>query len=319
MAALAAALYTVLSTEPEADHALLLRSYRETIAGVSAAPERDAGAALGARAALLLLAARSTDSLARVEPAWREAGPGVYVKPDDAKMGWSATLAGLTPFGVASMAALDPGPPPATGSEAALREIAETRALGGSASAARTGDQTAAALFWNSGEPADFTNLIKPVLEARKLDALDTARILALDAIINIDSDIAIATFKDRYQHWRPVAAIGGPHAAPAEREPGWQPLVRTPNNPQYPSGGGVGSGALEAELPRLIGLTGAVEWRNGQTQQTRRWTDVPTMAAELALARVWAGVHFRSAIDAGRRIGRQIATEVMDRQLVPR
>jgi hypothetical protein len=33
----------------------------------------------------------------------------------------------------------------------------------------------------------------------------------------------------------------------------------------------------------------------------------------------VWAGAHFRSAIDAGRRFGGQVASEILDRQLLPR
>jgi hypothetical protein len=42
-------------------------------------------------------------------------------------------------------------------------------------------------------------------------------------------------------------------------------------------------------------------------------------MSDELASARAWAGAHFRSAVDAGRRIGRQIANDTTDGQLLPR
>lgn len=318
-AALAAALYTALAVEPEADQALLLRNYRDTLAAVKAAPERDAGAALGSRAAVLLLAARAGDRLGRVESALKEPGPGVYVKPGYAKLGTSVTLAGLAPFGVRSAQAFDPGPPPATGSEAAAGDIAEVRALGAAQSTMRSADQTAAALFWNSGEPGDYAAVVTPVLEAHKLDALDTARILALDAMISVDTGITMVLLKDRYQHWRPETAIAGPFAPAAERAAGWQPLVRVPNSPEYPSGGGSGAGGLEVVLPRLMGATGALEWRNSQTQQTRRWPDAAALANEFAAARVWAGVHFRSAVDAGRKVGRGVATEILDRQLLPR
>ena len=318
-AALAAALYTALAVEPEVDQALLLRNYRDTLAAVKAAPERDAGVALGSRAAALLLAARASDRLGRVESVLKEPGPGVYVKPGYAKMGSSVTLAGLAPFGVRSIPAFDPGPPPATGSEAAARDIAEVRALGAVQSVTRSADQTAAALFWNSGDPADYAALVTPVLEARKLDALDTARILALDALISVDTNIVIVAFKERYKHWRPETAIAGPFAAPADREAGWQALVRVPNSPDYPSGGGSGAGTLEVVLPRLMGATGPLEWRNSQTQQTRLWPDAAALANEFASARVWAGVHFRSAVDAGRKVGRGVATEILDRQLLPR
>ena len=319
MATLASALYTALAVEPEADQALLLRSYRDTLAAIKAAPEREAGVALGSRAAVLLLNARAGDRLARVEAGAREPAPGVFVRPAYAKMGSSTTLAGLAPFGVRSVAAFDPGPPPALGSEAAAREIAEVRAIGAIGSTTRSADQTAAALFWNSGDPGDYSMAVKATLEARKLDPLDTARIAALDAMISIDTNIASVLFKDRYHHWRPETAIAGPHAAAAHREADWQTLVRTPNSPDHPSGGGTFAGMIEVTLPRLVGMTGIVEWRNTQTGQTRRWPDAAAMASEIASARVWAGVHFRSAVEAGRKIGRGVATEVLDRQLLPR
>jgi hypothetical protein len=94
---------------------------------------------------------------------------------------------------------------------------------------------------------------------------------------------------------------------------------VSVPNSPQYPSGSGTFAGTLDVELPRLFALTGPIEWRNSQTGQTRRWSNASLAADEIASSRVWAGVHFRSAVDAGRRVGRQVASEILDRQLLPR
>jgi hypothetical protein len=74
----------------------------------------------------------------------------------------------------------------------------------------------------------------------------------------------------------------------------------------------------FEIELPRLFAMSGPVEWRNGQTGQLRRWPNVAAMADEMGASRVWAGAHFRSSVDAGRRVGRQVATEILDRQLLP-
>lgn len=318
-AALAAALYTALIVEPDADQALLVRRYRETLAGVTSAAERESGAVLGRQAALMLLAARSNDRLDRVEPKTPDAGPGVFTTPSYARMPRSIAAAGLAPFGVRSGSAFDPGSPPPPGSPAASRDIADVRTLGALASTVRTGDQTAAALFWISLESSDFTAWEKTTLEARKLDALDIARVAALDAIISVDSTIVGTVLKERYLHWRPEAAIAGPHAAPGDGDANWQPLVPAPNSPEYPSTGAIGAGITEVELPRLFAVNGAVEYRNGQTQQSRRWPNAETLADELVAARVWAGAHFRSSVDAGRRVGRQVATEILDRQLLPR
>ena len=309
----------MLAVEPDVDQPLLARRYRETLAGIAAAPERDAGVALGRHAALLLLAARAGDTLGRIEGLLRTPGPGVYVMPAYAKTPYSITLTRLAPFGVSSPRSFDPGAPPAVGSDAAAREIAELRTVGGVSAPGRTGDQTAAALFWNASQPADYEALIKPAIEARKLDTLAITRLLALDEMIGIDSSIVGVTFKDHYQRWRPDAAIAGPHAAPADRDAGWLPLVRAPASPDYPSSGGVGAGVMSVTLPRLYGLTGAIEMRNEQTQQGHRWDHAAALADELASARVWGGVHFRSAVDAGRRIGAGVATDILDHQLLPR
>jgi len=318
-AALAAAIYTALALETDADQALLLRRYRESLAAVKSAAERDAGATLGQQAALMLLLARAGDRTGRVEPPPVTPGPGVFTTPSYARMPRSIAIIGIAPFAVRSVTAFDPGPPPAVGSAAASRDIAEVRTLGSSTGSTRSGEQTAAALFWNSGEPSDFSSMVRPVLEARKLDTLDIVRILAFDALINIDGNIVTSVLKERYAHWRPEAAIAGPYAAAADAAKDWQGLVRSPNSPDYPSGAATAAGVLEIELPRLFAMNGPIEWRNGQTGQLRRWPDAAAMAEEMCGSRVWAGAHFRGSVEAGRRVGRQVAAEILDRQLLSR
>jgi hypothetical protein len=316
--AFAAAIYTALVGEPDAEHALLVRRYRESLSAVKSTSEREAGAILGQQAALMLLAARSNDRLERVEAPARAAAAGVFVVPPDVKTSRSIHGGRLAPFAIRSLAEFDPGPPPTVGSDASAREIAEVRSLGGVVTnVARNADQTAAALFWVSNEPSDFSALFLRGLEARKLANLDVARIAALDAMITFDSAVVGTTFKERYLHWRPESAIAGAFA-PA-RDAAWQPLVPAPPSPEYPSTGAISAGILAVELPRLFGLDGAIELKNGQTQQTRRWPSAAALAEEFAESRIWAGAHFRSAIDAGQRVGRRLASDVLDRQLQPR
>jgi hypothetical protein len=317
-AALATALYTALVVEPDADHALLVRRLRETLATVKNEAEREAGAGLGRQAATLLLLARAGDKLGRIEPEPREPKAGEFVAPAWVKMPRSITQSQLAPFGVRSVTAFDPGPPPAVGSALALRDIAEVRDLGAVASKGRSADQTAAALFWNSSEPSDFTAFIKARLEARKLDPLAMARIMALDAMISFDAGIVNSAQKERYVYWRPEGAITGPLAGP-DRDPAWQTLVRTPPNPDYPSGGATFAGVTEVEMARLFEVEGAIEIRNGHTGQLRRWPSAQALADELASARVWAGAHFRNSVETARRVGRAVTNEILDRQLLPR
>lgn len=316
-AALAAAVFTALIVEPEADQALLVRRQRDALAAVRAPAEREAGAMLGRQAALMLLAARSNDRLERVDAPPREAAAGVFVAPAGIKQVRSIHVARLAPFAIRSLADFDPGPPPLAGSDAAARETAEVRALGGRASSLRSNDQTAAALFWVSSEPGDLAPVLERALAARRLGALEIARIAALDAMISFDAAVVGTSLKERHVRWRPETAIAGEFAPARDAE--WQPLVPAPPSPEYPSTGAIGAGLLAIELPRLYGLDGVVELKNGRTQQTRRWPSAAAMADELAESRIWAGAHFRSSIDAGRRVGRQLASDVLERQLQPR
>lgn len=232
-AALAAALHTVLVLEPDADQALLVRRHRDTLTAVKAAGEREAGAILGQQAALMLLASRSADRLGRVEPRASTAVAGVFVELAGAKMPRSIAPASLAPFGIRSAAAFDPGPPPAVGSETAAREIADVRAVGGATSTVRSSEQTGAALFWVANEPTDFSAWLNSTLEARNLDALDVARVAALDAMIGIDVAIVGTVLKERYLHWRPETAIAGPFAT--DRDAARQPMVRAPDKSAIP------------------------------------------------------------------------------------
>jgi hypothetical protein len=75
----------------------------------------------------------------------------------------------------------------------------------------------------------------------------------------------------------------------------------------------------LEIELPRLFAMNGPIEWRNGQTGQLRRWPDCGGDGrGDVRIARL-AGAHFRGSVEAGRRVGRQVAAEILDRQLLSR
>jgi hypothetical protein len=104
------------------------------------------------------------------------------------------------------------GPP---GSEPALRDLREVRDVGSIHSRTRSADQAAAAIFWNSFDKPDQVAQLRDVARTRLLDALDTARWMALRSIATFDTRIAILTFKHRYNYWRPYTALR--HAATPE------------------------------------------------------------------------------------------------------
>lgn len=49
-----------------------------------------------------------------------------------------------------------------------------------------------------------------------------------------------------------------------------------------------------------------------------RRWTSIAAFVQEVSDAHIYAGIHFRSAVDIGTAMGRQIGTLAVDKHLAP-
>ncbi|RZJ13778.1 MAG: hypothetical protein EOP39_00005 [Rubrivivax sp.] len=318
-AAAASAARVVLASVPGADYALIDKTYDASLKAATDATARVKGVALGRRVALALLAARVDDTFARVEPPKVEAAPGIHVLTPEAKQESSVAVARLRPFGIRSVAAYDPGPPPPVGSTVAQRDLAEVRALGGRVSKQRTAEQSVIALFWNSGEGENGVLMLKTLAEGLKATPLEFARMLALTDMADLDSRIVYSGIKTRYRHWRPYNALRGDFADARLRDVTWEPLIHTPPNSDYPSGGAVGGGTLQALLTAFRGNSQApLVWVNTALSMTRSWATPDAMGRELADSRVWSGVHFRNSVDVGYRIGQRVAEEVLATQLRP-
>lgn len=315
-AAVASAVWGVLSAEPQAEHTKLARAYADAIAQLPEGPARQAGIALGLRSAQALLSLRAGDSFERIDGPKPAAAAGVFQPAAGRRSGFKVDKLPLPPFGVARIDAFEPGAPPSPDSDLGRRELAEVKALGARQSTSRSADQTAAALYWNSTLPSDEHEFIKLLLAANPQPALETARLLALMSMSDFDCRLLASHLKLKYQRWRPQTALGSEFTPAASRDGNWDPLMRTPADPEYPSGYGLWAGMADALYPLMQPKT--LTRFNSVTGQTRTWASVDALATELAASRVWGGVHFRSSVEAGRRLGRQLAEEVMATQLQP-
>jgi len=318
-AAVASAARVVLGSVPGADQALIDKTYEASLKGVTDAAARAKGVALGRRVALALLSVRADDSFSRVDPPKIEPAPGIHVLTPEHKQESGVGSARMKPFGIKDSAAFDPGPPPAVGSAVAQRDLAEVKALGGRVSTQRTGEQSVIALFWNSGEGEDAVAMLKTLAEQRKATPLEFARMLALMDMADLDSRIVYTGIKTKYRHWRPYNALRGAFADAKLRDASWEPLIHTPPNSDYPSGGAVGGGTLATLLTSFRGDSPApLVWVNTALSMTRSWPTPEAMGQELANSRVWSGVHFRNSVDVGYRLGQKVAEEVLATQLRP-
>jgi hypothetical protein len=203
--------------------------------------------------------------------------------------------------------------PPALGSEQYARDLAETRTMGSRTSTARTPDQTNSAWFWASASGAYLWNAVtQQLIEARGRDRdnqlLENARVFAALNIAMADAAIGCWDQKLKFNFWRPITAIreSGDHA--------WTPLFATPAHQDYPSGHSCISGAATVVLGDEFGEhTPFTLTSDGLVGVERTFRSFAEALEDVKDARVFAGIHFRTACDDGTVLGKAVAHYVLD------
>ena len=214
------------------------------------------------------------------------------------------------------------------------------------ASAALTDRQKMIAeLFDNKISSLGFSALFASQSHAMSLDEF-----VQYDFLTNLaafDTGIAVWNEKYRYDAVRPISAIrhvygdrpvrawGGPGRGtidlPASQ---WTSYTQTADHPEYPSGSASFCAAHAQASRRFLG-SDSLGWTVHAPKGSSRiepgitpagditigwatWTD---FARECGLSRLWGGVHFRSAIDAGAELGRRtgdVAYAFLRRHIAP-
>jgi hypothetical protein len=127
------------------------------------------------------------------------------------------------------------------------------------------------------------------------------------------DALVAVMDAKYQYNFWRPITAIrNGDHDGndATERSSTWMPFVDTPMHPEYPCAHCALAGSLGAVLKQEIdagsvpALTTTSPTANGAS---RSWTRIDDFVQEVANARIYDGVHFRTSTEVGTELGRKI------------
>jgi hypothetical protein len=218
---------------------------------------------------------------------------------------------GVTPFLKGTIGLDVKGPPPLSSLEFA-RDFEEVKTMGARHSMARTADQTAAAIFWTVQTGVPWYAAARAAATARGSSVVDNVRLFAALAAATADSQIACFEAKYRHNHWRPVTAIRN---APElnnpvlKGDPQWEPLLWTPNHPDYPSAHACFSGAAEAVLRAHFGsdeVNVSVTFPTlfGVTRTYSRFSQI---SQEVNDARVWGGIHFRNADTDGHDLGYRV------------
>jgi PAP2 superfamily len=206
-----------------------------------------------------------------------------------------------------------PGPPryDETPGSAFHREADEVRRAG----VQPTEEQRRVALYWaddpgKTPTPAGhWAWILTDLLRDGKAKLPDAAEQYA--RLTMAMSDAFVATWKVKYQLnlLRPVTYIQ--LAFDANWVP---PLMETPPFPEYPSGHSVQSGSAAAVLESFYGRDTAFEDRahNDRGWGPQRFRSFAAAAEQAAASRLYAGIHFRSAIEHGTTMGRCIGAQAL-------
>ena len=306
-AAVAAAAYGVLKRLYPARTALYQGEYDTALAALPVGDAKTKGLALGAEVAQTLLDAIGDDGRSvALAPYMPGTAPGRF--RGLAPVNRQAPL--MKPYALTAAAQFRAPPPPALDSATFAADYNESRLLGGLVSTTRTDAQLDAARF-HSEPPSRFwpRNLRKFATTDGSL--AEHARLMAM--LYTAEADATIACFESKYfyEAWRPLSAIplGDTDGNPATTaDPGWLPVLPTPNHPEYPAAHSCASSAVGEVLKSYYG-TGDIGFGFDSTVSATAhlYTSIQGLLADVQIARIAGGMHFRFSTAAGAALGTNV------------
>lgn len=299
-----------------------------TLATVPDGRAKDDGIWVGRQVAAIVLAKRSGDGrFDNVGYTFRPPDPGVY-QPTPPAFSTSPLVpwvAKVKPFTMNSPWQFRPGAPPSVTSSRWAAAYRLTKAYGDVNSTVRTAEQSEIAIFWTENTARQWNRNIRLQADRLELDAMTTARLLAITNSAMADAWIACWDAKYLYSFWRPVTAIQHGDIdgrADTIADPNWLPFRTTPNHPEYPGAHACVSTAASHALRRFFQrdetsfpMDAIV---NGVTyvHLFSRYTDA---GAEARDARIFGGMHYDFSNDAGEQIGQHIVRQIFARRFLGR
>jgi hypothetical protein len=154
---------------------------------------------------------------------------------------------------------------------------------------------------------------------------VDNARLFALVSMVGDDAGMANADAKMHYNFWRPITAIRNADSDgndSTQPDPSWEPLIGTPNHPEYPCAHCTSAAAIAEVMSATTGPRPPAGVRvasrslpNSAVQVLPSWDD---WVREVSLSRILGGVHYRFSNEAGEQIGRQVAQMALRNVMKP-
>src|SRR5262245_54968381 len=255
-------------------------------AGLQYPSDVTAGLELGRKVAELVIARARTDGSDAVFTGPIPTGPGFWrgTNPLEPLAGTWRTWV------ISSGREFRPPLPPAFDSAQKQQELAEVKNFPRPIPAgAANFTTTRGAYFWQGAPPKLWNDILTVKLFEYQLDR-NPPRAARAYALMNIAAyDAIIACWDGKYFYWA---------ARPNMLDPTIVTLFPNPNHPTYPSAHSMFDGPYGEMLGYLFPRDAAY---------------FTAQAQEAGTSRIWAGIHFRSDIEAGLGIGRAVGQRVIE------
>jgi len=327
-AAFSSAFYRAATALYPAEEATFRERYEASLAALEPGAARDNGVALGSAAADGVLAAREGDGAAGEQAFPGEVAIGKWRPTPRADILLEPLAAAqpfwrsVRPFALESGDQLRPAAPPALSSAEYAAAYEEVRTLGALDGSSRTEEETEIARFWAQATHLPFNAIARSLAERDALPLEESARLFAVLNVALADSRIAVWDTKYEYGVWRPVTAIQEPtdDGNPATiAQPGWVPLLETPNHPSFASGhsttGAAGAEVLSAFFGEAVSFDVSSSTLPGVV---RSFDSFQAAAAENADSRIYGGIHWRFDNEIGLALGAEVGRYATEHALLP-
>ena len=302
--------------------ASLETQYNASKNAIPGSPFKRMGIAAGTAAAQAMIEARKDDGRFGPSQFVPNANPGYFdpVAPNGTTaLDPTPWVGGVKPFLMQSSSQFRSAGPLALDSPAYAADFNEVKGLGGDGVAtpsARTATQTYFAKWWQSNPVASWNDVARQLIARNHLDAADSARLLAMQNLAAADAAINDWNDKYHFSFWRPFQAIrraaddGNSATSP---DLTWTPLLTAPY-PDHVSGHLGLDGSHTGVLRMFFGDAPPGGYQitsvfvNPGGPATRTFSSFNQALDELVEARIWAGLHFRTADVQGRQLGTNVA-----------
>lgn len=163
--------------------------------------------------------------------------------------------------------------------------------------------------------PGHWVEITRTVSQDRKLEMVKAVEAYALTSIALYDSFIACWDVKYETDRVRPVTVIN------SAIDQDWMPFLENPAFPEYVSGHSSISAAAGKVLSHLIGskvaFTDSTEYKYGHG--VRSFTSFEEAYWETSFSRLYGGIHYRDAVEAGtyqgEKVGEWVWATIKDRE----